>query len=109
MSTRGGGPRDPGLQAERTALAWIRTALAILVNAFLALRTAWSTGHALVSALAIALLFAAAAAAGCGMWRRHVLLGPSTQIAAPSIVMFAACFVVWLTCATALAAIVAGR
>lgn len=33
--------RDQGLQAERTALAWSRTAFAVLVNALLALRIAW--------------------------------------------------------------------
>ncbi len=109
MRGRTGGPRDPGLQAERTALAWIRTALTILVNALLALREAWATGHALVSFLAVALLFAAAAAALCGVWRRHALLGPSPLIAPPAFAMLAACLSVWLACATALAAIVTRR
>jgi len=64
---------------------------------------------ALYSASAVALLFAAAAAALCGVWRRHMLLGPSPLIAPPAFAMLAACLSVWLACATALAAIVARR
>ena len=32
--------RDPGLQGERTALAWQRTSLAVLANGLLAMRSA---------------------------------------------------------------------
>lgn len=47
--------RDPGLQPERTALAWSRTAIAIGVNGFLILRGGIQSREAAVSALGVAL------------------------------------------------------
>lgn len=52
--------RDPGLQAERTALAWTRTAVAILVNAVLVLRTGIAGHSVVLMALSLTLLMAAA-------------------------------------------------
>ena len=54
------GPRDPGLQGERTALAWSRTAFAVLANSLLVLRSGLSSDRIAITALAIALLVAAA-------------------------------------------------
>jgi uncharacterized membrane protein YidH (DUF202 family) len=69
-------PRDPGLQAERTALAWNRTVLALLVNALLALRLGLSGGQSL---LMLTLGGALLASAGAVMWlahrRRRMLVG----------------------------------
>jgi uncharacterized membrane protein YidH (DUF202 family) len=55
-------PRDPGLQPERTALAWRRTALAMTVNAILVMRTGIASqarplmaGGALLAAFALVL------------------------------------------------------
>jgi len=97
--------RDPGLQAERTALAWNRTGLAVLVNALLAFRAGWGSDAPGVTGLAVALLFAAGAAFGFGAWRRHCLLGAGTRISPPAIAIALAAAVILLACATGLASI----
>ena len=77
---------DPGLQAERTALAWGRTAMTVFANALLALRAGFVGQRWPVTALGIALLVSAAAVMTFGAVRRRQLLsdrGPS----APSPVM----------------------
>ncbi|RWU21151.1 hypothetical protein DM813_18295 [Pseudomonas alkylphenolica] len=74
-------PRDPGLQAERTALSWNRTGLAVLGNALLALREGWHGQHGTVSVLACVMLVAAAAAVFYGAWRRQQLLNCKTPVA----------------------------
>lgn len=103
------GVRDAGLQAERTALAWTRTALALFVNALLALRAGWSHDHVVVTALGAALLVAAAAAAACGAWRRRCLLSRHPSIAAPSIVIAATTIATFVACGVALASVLALR
>jgi uncharacterized membrane protein YidH (DUF202 family) len=69
-----GAPRDPGLQAERTALAWSRTGLALLVHALLALRGGLVAGKPGLTVLGGLLVMAAAGATAYGGWRRHRLL-----------------------------------
>jgi uncharacterized membrane protein YidH (DUF202 family) len=66
--------RDPGAQAERTALAWSRTALAVLANAALVLRTGWVVDRAPVIALGFALLLGAAAVFRYSHKRKEQLL-----------------------------------
>jgi hypothetical protein len=58
--------RDPGLQPERTRLAWRRTTLASTVAAVLAVKTALHGGASAAGILACALF--------CGLWLTFLLL-----------------------------------
>ncbi|WP_150782915.1 DUF202 domain-containing protein [Pseudomonas fluorescens] len=103
----GAGPRDPGLQAERTALSWSRTGWAVLANALLALRSGWANQQVPITLLACALLVASGAVVLYGARRRRQLLSGQAVIA-PSAFAIAAMTVVTLTaCVTGVASIVA--
>ncbi|MFF2372551.1 DUF202 domain-containing protein [Agromyces sp. NPDC058110] len=73
VETHAGLPRDPGLQPERTALAWSRTGLAIAVNAVLALRDGLSSDQPALSAAGVVLFVLAAVAIAHGAVRRRQL------------------------------------
>ena len=79
--------RDPGLQGERTSLAWNRTALTMFVNAVLILRSGLSTDTVAITAVGIVLLAGAGAGAACGAWRRRALLHDPLATAPPPAVM----------------------
>ncbi|GAA1947570.1 hypothetical protein GCM10009717_12400 [Agromyces allii] len=66
-------PRDPGLQPERTSLAWSRTGLAIAVNAVLALRSGFSSEQPALAVAGVALFVLAAVAVAHGTVRRRQL------------------------------------
>jgi uncharacterized membrane protein YidH (DUF202 family) len=60
---------DPGLQPERTALAWQRTAVAFFANAAVFARTGLALSDSFIAWMAFAGLMACAVTAACGLSR----------------------------------------
>lgn len=80
--------RDPGLQGERTALSWTRTALVITVNALLALRSGLVYGQLGLTLVGVVLVLAAIGAVVYGNLRGRALsghLGHHVPPAAPAL------------------------
>ena len=100
------GPRDPGLQGERTSLAWNRTALTMFVNAVLILRSGLSSDTVPITAVGIVLLAAAGAGAACGAWRRRALLRDPLANAPPPALVLGVALATLLACAAAVASVV---
>jgi hypothetical protein len=76
-------PGDPGLQPERTALAWSRTALALAVNALLALRAGFLAGEPMLVAVGVVLFGTAGGAVVVASARRRQLSGDTLTITPP--------------------------
>jgi uncharacterized membrane protein YidH (DUF202 family) len=93
---------DPGLQHERTTLAWTRTALAFVVVSLLEARLAQSVGL-LAVALALAGMVLAAglvAQQASRHRRRHNLLKAGSPVSAPLAVLGATMLTVVLAAAS---------
>lgn len=68
--------RDPGLQRERTAIAWSRTCYAVVVDAVLIVRFGVDPWNGTLLALGCLMLFAAGVFLNLSLCRRAELLGP---------------------------------
>lgn len=96
---------DPGLQRERTAMAWTRTGLAVLVNSLIVLRSGANEHQPLVLALGSLLLAGAGATVACGAWRSHSL-AKGADPTTPWLVVAAVVGIAWTASLSAVAAIV---
>ncbi len=100
--------RDPGLQGERTALSWNRTALVIAVNALLALRTGWISGRVELTAVGVVLILAAIGAVVYGNIRGRALAGHDghrVPPAAPHLAIALVAVVTLIACAAGVASV----
>ena len=98
--------RDPGLQRERTAMAWSRTGLAVLVNALLVLRAGAQANQSFILALGFLLLAAAAGAVACGVWRAR-RLAEGADATTPWLLIVATVGTVWIACVAGVGSIAA--
>ncbi|HUL57194.1 MAG TPA: DUF202 domain-containing protein [Usitatibacter sp.] len=97
---------DPGLQRERTSLAWSRTGLAVLVNALVVLRAGAQSEQIAVVGLGVMLLLAAAGAVVCAVWRATALAHHADP-ATPLAIVVATVWVTWLAGVAAVASVLA--
>ena len=99
--------RDRGAQPQRTALAWVRTGLAVFVNALIVLRAGFVTAQVFILALGTILLVAAAFSVVFGTWRVHHLASHGARAAPPWILMVGTMWIAWFACFAGVVSIVA--
>ncbi|GAA1438775.1 DUF202 domain-containing protein [Leifsonia poae] len=99
--------RDPGLQGERTALSWSRTALVIVVNALLSLRSGFVSDQPALIVVGVILIGAAIAAVIYGNHRGRALSGHTRHLptAAPALALALAAATTLLACAAGIASV----
>lgn len=66
--------RDPGLQPERTALSWQRTAFSSLVLALVTVRSGYHQGNSLLTGLGCASIIFAAIMIILSRWRQQAII-----------------------------------
>lgn len=103
-----GGMRDPGLQPERTALAWSRTAFAVAVNALLAVRAGLTGDDAPLLAAGVVLLVAAGAVLVFGSVRRAHLAAGGPVAPVPSTVVVGVTLATLMACAAGVWSVLVG-
>lgn len=91
-------PYDSGLQAERTALAWSRTAIAFLVNAMLWLRAGLADDDSALLLFGLALLALSAGFHACGRTRARALMTGARPVPAHAALMRALALCAALAC-----------
>jgi uncharacterized membrane protein YidH (DUF202 family) len=94
--------RDPGLQSQRTALAWSRTALAMVVNSLLVLRLGTSATDRSVEFLGFAFLAVSGGILLVGEIRRREL-AKTTAKASSRVMATCSVFVVLVSLASVVA------
>ncbi|HSS26668.1 MAG TPA: DUF202 domain-containing protein [Usitatibacter sp.] len=96
---------SPGLQRERTAMAWTRTGLAVLANALIVLRAGLNGRQVFVLALGSMLMIGAGAAFACAAWRSR-RLARGANPATPVLLVATMVGIAWVASVGAIAAIV---
>lgn len=98
---------DPGLQPQRTALAWSRTGLAVLVNALIVLRAGFQAEQPFIVALGFILLGAAMLSVVYGGWRMRHLGTHGARSAPPWLLIVTTMWVAWTACFAGIVSIIA--
>ncbi|HEU4757543.1 MAG TPA: DUF202 domain-containing protein [Agromyces sp.] len=102
------GMRDLGLQPERTALSWSRTAFAVAVNALLAVRAGLTGEDAPLLAAGVVLLVAAGAVVVFGSVRRARLAAGGPVAPVPSSVVVGVTLATLIACAAGVWSVLVG-